>query len=67
MPDLLIFLAAASCLIWFWLLLFHDNFWRADQKLANTTEALRDWENFEDGTPQTLLGRQGKTGELSYG
>ena len=43
MPDLLIFLAAASCLIWFWLLLFHDNFWRADQKLVTTTEALRDW------------------------
>ena len=43
MPNLLIFLAAASCLIWFWLILFHDNFWRADQKLANTMEALDDW------------------------
>ena len=43
MPDLLIFLAAASCLIWFWLIFFHNNFWRADQKLANTMEALRDW------------------------
>jgi hopene-associated glycosyltransferase HpnB len=42
-PNLLIFLAAVSCLIWFWLLLFHDNFWRADQRLANTTDALRDW------------------------
>ena len=43
MPDLLIFLAAACCLVWFWLLLFRDNFWRANQKLANTTEELRDW------------------------
>jgi hopene-associated glycosyltransferase HpnB len=42
-PDLLIFLAAANCLIWFWLLLFHDKFWWADQRLANTTKELRDW------------------------
>ena len=43
MPNLLIFLATASCLIWFWLILFHNNFWRADQKLSNIMEALDDW------------------------
>jgi hopene-associated glycosyltransferase HpnB len=43
MPNLLISLATVSCLIWFWLLLFHDNFWWADQRLANMMEELDDW------------------------
>lgn len=43
MPELLTYSAAASCLIWFWLLLFHHNFWRSDQKLSSTSEELRDW------------------------
>lgn len=45
MPDLLIFMAGACCLIWFWLLLCHQNFWRADQRLQNTIQTLPDWPN----------------------
>ncbi|MEL0020118.1 MAG: glycosyltransferase, partial [Rickettsiales bacterium] len=43
MPDIITFLAAASCLAWFWLLLFHDNFWRADQRLRENSGALAQW------------------------
>ena len=35
MPDFLIVCASAACLIWFWLLLSHHGFWRADQRLQS--------------------------------
>ncbi len=35
MPNFLIVCASAACLIWFWLLLSHYGFWRADQRLQS--------------------------------
>ena len=35
MPDFLIVCTSAACLIWFWLLLSHHGFWRADQRLQS--------------------------------
>ena len=43
MPDFLIIGASAACLIWFWLLLSHHDFWRADQRLTKNSATLSDW------------------------
>ena len=43
MPDPLIFLSFGCCLAWFYLLLFHHNFWRADQKLKPEAQNLDAW------------------------
>lgn len=43
MPEILVGLASAGCLAWFWLLLFRHGFWRADQRLSADDGALTDW------------------------
>jgi len=43
MPDPLLILSSGCCLAWFYLLLFHHDFWRADQRLASSTHELDAW------------------------
>ena len=43
MPDFLIVCGSAACLIWFWLLLSHHGFWRADQRLQSGPVELSNW------------------------
>ena len=43
MPEILLFLTFGCCLAWFYLLLFHQNFWRADQRLEPEAQNLDAW------------------------
>ena len=43
MPEPLVVLASVCCIAWFWLLLFRDNFWRADQRLPRQSGPLLEW------------------------
>ncbi len=43
MPYFLIVCASAACLIWFWLLLSHHGFWRADQRLQRGLADQSSW------------------------
>ena len=43
MPEILLFLSFGCCLAWLYLLLFHQNFWRADQRLEPEAQNLDAW------------------------